>query len=86
VSAAPDGAALVEALTDSSLYSIGAFFCDRHPDLVEDVLAESEAIEARGLARWAAEEDAELDAAFQTLVTGLAVRYYKAVAGSEALQ
>lgn len=86
MTAAPDGAAFQEALTDSSLYSIGAFFCDRHPDLVEDVLEESVAIEARGLARWAEEEQTDLESAFQTLVTGLAVRYYKAVAGSEALQ
>jgi hypothetical protein len=86
VSAPRDGAALLEALTDSSLYSIGAFFCDRHPELVDDVLAESLAIEERGLARWAAEEDGDVEAAFQTLITGLAVRYYKAVAGAEALQ
>lgn len=86
MSAPRERAAFLEALTDSSLYSIGAFFCDRHPDLVDDVLAQSEAIEARGLARWAADEDGDLEAAFQTLVTGLAVRYYKAVAGAEALQ
>jgi hypothetical protein len=71
----------LEALTDSSLYSIGAFFCDRHPELVDDVLAQSEAIEQDGLARWAAEEGADVESAFQTLVTGLAVRYFKAVAG-----
>jgi hypothetical protein len=71
----------LEALTDSSLYSIGAFFCDRHPELVDDVLAQSEAIERDGLARWAADEDTDVESAFQTLVTGLAVRYFKAVAG-----
>jgi hypothetical protein len=79
---APDDGAFIEALTDSSLYSIGAYFCDRHPDLVDDVLAESEAIERVGLARWAQAEDASVEAAFQTLVTGLAVRYFKAVAGA----
>ncbi|HSD77526.1 MAG TPA: hypothetical protein VLA98_08970 [Solirubrobacteraceae bacterium] len=78
--AGEDGAFL-EALTDSSLYSIGAYFCDRHPELVDDVLAQSEAIERTGLARWAEEEGADVEAAFQTLVTGLAVRYFKAVAG-----
>ena len=77
-----DGHAFLEALTDSSLYSIGAYFCDRHPDLVDDVLAESEAIERVGLARWAQHEGTEPEAAFQTLVTGLAVRYFKAVAGT----
>jgi hypothetical protein len=71
----------LEALTDSSLYSIGAFFCDRHPELIDDVLAQSEAIERDGLARWAAQEDTDVESAFQTLVTGLAVRYFKAVAG-----
>jgi hypothetical protein len=69
------------SLTDTELYSIGAFFSDRHPDLVDDVLAESEEIEALGLERWAEREGGGLEAAFQTLVTGLAVRYYKAVAG-----
>ena len=71
----------LESLTDSSLYSIGAYFCDRHPELVDDVLAESEAIERAGLERWAQAEDVEIERAFQTLMTGLAVRYYTAVAG-----
>jgi hypothetical protein len=83
MSGTPDEVAALEALTDSSLYSIGAFFCDRHPDLVDDVLAESIAIEDAGLARWAEQEGTPLEQAFQTLVTGLAVRYYKAVAGAE---
>ena len=48
-----DGGAFLEALTDSSLYSIGAYFCDRHPELVDDVLGESQDIEQIGLARWA---------------------------------
>jgi hypothetical protein len=75
-------AGFLESLTDSSLYSIGAYFCDRHPELVEDVLAESEEIERAGLAAWASDEGADPEAAFQTLITGLAVRYFKAVAGS----
>jgi hypothetical protein len=79
---APDDGAFLEALTDSSLYSIGAYFSDRHPDLVDDVLAESEEIERVGLARWAEREGTEVDAAFQTLITGLAVRYFKALAGT----
>jgi hypothetical protein len=79
---APDDGAFLEALTDSTLYSIGAYFSDRHPELIDDVLAESEEIESVGLVRWAEREGTELEAAFQTLVTGLAVRYFKAVAGS----
>ena len=75
-----DGSFL-ESLTDTSLYSIGAFFCDRHPELVDDVIADSEAIESAGLERWAESEDVPLERAFQTLMTGLAVRYYTAIAG-----
>jgi GH25 family lysozyme M1 (1,4-beta-N-acetylmuramidase) len=73
---------LLGSLTETGLYSIGAFFADRHPDLCEDVIAEAQAIEDVGLSRWATEQDTSLDHAFQTLVTGLAVRYYKAVAGT----
>ena len=75
-----DGSFL-ESLTDTSLYSIGAFFCDRHPELVDDVIADSVAIEQSGLERWADREDVPVERAFQTLMTGLAVRYYTAVAG-----
>jgi hypothetical protein len=77
----PRAADLLDSLTDTGLYSIGAYFADRHPDLCDDVIAEAQAIEDAGLERWAAREGATLDAAFQTLVTGLAVRYFKAVAG-----
>jgi hypothetical protein len=73
---------LPPALTDTGLYSIGAYFADRHPELCDDVIAEAQAIEDEGLERWAEREATTLDAAFQTLLTGLAVRYYKAVAGS----
>jgi hypothetical protein len=73
---------LLGSLTETGLYSIGAFFADRHPDLCDDVIAEAQAIEDLGLAAWAQREQTTLDHAFQTLVTGLAVRYYKAVAGT----
>jgi len=79
--AGDDEGTFLESLTDTSLYSIGAFFCDRHPDLVDDVIAESEEIERAGLERWAAREDVPVERAFQTLITGLAVRYFTAVAG-----
>ena len=69
-------------LTDTSLYSIGAYFADRHPDLVDDVIAQSVDIEVQGLLPYADEEGISAETAFQTLVTGLAVRYYKAVAGA----
>jgi hypothetical protein len=82
LTAGEDEGAFLEALTDSALYSIGAHFTDRTPELVDDVLAQSEAIEEAGLATWAEREDVAVEVAFQTLVTGLAVRYFKAVAGS----
>jgi hypothetical protein len=82
LTAGEDEGAFLEALTDSALYSIGAHFTDRTPELVDDVLAQSQAIEDAGLAAWAEGEGVTLEVAFQTLVTGLAVRYLKAVAGS----
>ena len=38
---------------ETDLYSIGAFFSDQHPQLVEEVVERSEAIESRGLESWA---------------------------------
>jgi hypothetical protein len=73
---------LLGSLTETGLYSIGAFFADRHPELCDDVIAEAQSIEDLGLAAWAHEQGTTIDHAFQTLVTGLAVRYYKAVAGT----
>jgi len=79
--AEPDRDVFMESLMETNLYSIGAYFLDRHPDLVDEVLAQAEAIEAQGLERYASGERVGLDEAFQTLITGLAVRYYRAVAG-----
>lgn len=77
----PASDTFVESLMDTNLYSIGAYFHDRHPDLVESVVDEAEAIERDGLEAYARDGGLELEAAFQTLVTGLAVRYYRAVNG-----
>ena len=77
-----DPGSFLASLTDTSLYSIGAYFSDRHPDLVDDVIAQSVEIERDGLQRWSEASDTPVEAAFQTLVTGLAVRYFKAVAGT----
>ena len=82
MSAQGDPGSFLESLTDTSLYSIGAYFSDRHPDLVDDVIAQSVEIESDGLQRWAEATDTPLESAFQTLVTGLAVRYFKAIAGA----
>jgi hypothetical protein len=71
----------LESLMDTSLYSMGAYFSDEHPDLIDEVIAQSEAIEDAGLERYADEHDLSVEACFETLLTGLAVRYYNAVAG-----
>jgi hypothetical protein len=70
----------LEGLMDTSLYSMGAYFSDQHPDLVDEVIAESEAIESAGLRAYAEQHDMPIESCFETLLTGLAVRYYNAVA------
>ena len=70
----------LESLMDTSLYSRGAYFCDQHPELVDEVIAEAAAIEAAGLRSYADEHDMSVESCFETLLTGLAVRYYNAVA------
>lgn len=72
--------AFLESLMDTSLYSMGAFFSDEHPDLVAEVVAQSEAIERGGIRAYAAEHELTQEACFEALLTGLAVRYYNAVA------
>jgi hypothetical protein len=72
-------AAFLESLMDTSLYSLGAAFSDDHPELVDDVVRQSAAIERTGLQAWAGAEGVPLETAFQTLVTGLALRYYRAL-------
>jgi hypothetical protein len=71
----------IESLMDTDLYSMGAFFSDQHPDLVDDVVQRSVAIEEQGLQRYAEGAGIGVEEGFRTLLTGLAVRYYKAVAG-----
>ena len=69
------------SLADGSLYSMGAFFSDQHPELVDEVIAQAEGIEQRGLRGYAEESGMSVEEAYETLMTGLAVRYYNAVAG-----
>lgn len=73
--------AFLESLTDTDLYSMGAFFCDQHPELVDEVVNRSAAIEDQGLETYASANGVSVQESFGTLLTGLAVRYYKAVAG-----
>ena len=75
------GDPFVESLMDTDLYSMGAFFCDQHPELVDEVVQRSAEIERNGLADYAAAASIDVEEAFGMLLTGLAVRYYKAVAG-----
>ena len=80
--AAPaEGASFIESLMDTDLYSMGAFFCDQHPELVDEVVRRSVVIEEGGLQDYAKSEEVSVEETFRTLLTGLAVRYYKAVAG-----
>lgn len=79
--AAVSGETFLASLMDTSLYSMGAYFSDQHPGLIDDVIEQSEAIEGTGLRGYAEQHDLSLEECFQTLLTGLAVRYYKAVAG-----
>ena len=75
------GDAFLESLMDTNLYSMGAFFSDQHPGLVDEVIGRSDEIERAGLRGYAEEHGMSIEECFQTLLTGLAVRYYKAVAG-----
>lgn len=77
----PDRVAFLESLMETELYSIGAFFCDEHPELVDELVARSEEIEHSGLDAYSSAAAASVEETFETLLTGLAVRYYKAVAG-----
>jgi hypothetical protein len=69
------------SLANGSLYSMGAYFSDQHPGLVDEVIAQAESIEQRGLPAYAADAGMSVEEAYETLMTGLAVRYYNAVAG-----
>jgi hypothetical protein len=69
----------LESLMDTGLYSLGAGFQDEHPELVDEVIDRADAIEDTGLEAWAAQHAVPLETAVQTLMTGLALRYYRAL-------
>ena len=77
----PERDPFIESLKDTHLYTLGAYFADANPGLTDEVVARAAEIEQAGLQRYAEREGIAADAAFQTLVTGLAVRYYRAVNG-----
>jgi len=72
----------LEPFTDTALYALGAYFADRHPELMDDVVRQAQSIEEAGVERYAEGQGVTLESSLQTLITGLAVRYYRAVAGS----
>jgi hypothetical protein len=78
---APERDSFLESLMDTNLYSMGAYFCDQHPELVDEVIDQSVTIEEEGIQGYADGNGLSLEECFETLMTGLAVRYYKAVAG-----
>ena len=78
--AQPERDSFLESLMDTNLYSMGAYFSDQHPELVDEVIEQSTEIEELGIQRYAGDNDLTLEECFETLMTGLAVRYYKAVA------
>lgn len=63
------------------MYAVGAYFCDHYGELVDDVLADADAIERVGLRAWARAEGVSEDDAYEALLTGLSIRFYTAVAG-----
>jgi len=78
----PGSEGALEPFTDTALYALGAYFADRHPELMDDVVRQAQHVEDAGAERYAEKEGVTLESALQTLITGLAVRYYRAVAGS----
>ena len=61
---------------------MGAYFSDQHPELVDDVIDQAELIEEVGLRAYADKNGMTIEECFETLLTGLAVRYFKAVAAA----
>ena len=76
----PERDSFLESLMDTNLYSMGAYFSDQHPELVDEVIEQSNAIEDQGIRLYSERNELTLEECFETLMTGLAVRYYKAVA------
>jgi hypothetical protein len=77
-----DDAQFIESLMDTQLYSMGAYFSDQHPELVDDVIEQAQLIEQNGLRSYAEDNGLTIEECFETLLTGLAVRYFKAVAAA----
>lgn len=74
---------MIDEAPHAAMYAIGAFFCDHYGELVDDVLADADAIERVGLRAWARAEGVSDDDAYEALVTGLSIRFYTALAGEQ---
>ena len=74
----PERDSFLESLMDTNLYSMGAYFSDQHPELIDEVIAQSTEIEEQGIRAYADGNDLSLEECFETMMTGLAIRYYKA--------
>ena len=74
---------MIDDAPHAAMYSIGAYFCDHYGELVDDVLADADAIERVGLHAWARAEGVSADDAYEALVTGLSIRFYTALAGEQ---
>ena len=68
-----DYASFAESMMDTSLYGVGAYFCDQHPELVDDVLNESDSIESIGLQAYAAANGLEGEALLRIESSGISV-------------
>ena len=62
-----DDEEFLASLADGSLYSMGAYFSDQHPELVDEVIAQAEAIEKRGLRGYAEDAEMSVEEAYETL-------------------
>jgi hypothetical protein len=66
---------------DTNLYSIGAYFHDRHPELVDSVVDEASAIERDGLQGYAKAGRSRPRDRLPDAHHGPGRRYYRAVNG-----
>ena len=62
--------AFVESLMDTDLYSMGAFFCDQHPELVDEVVARSARDRANRPVGLRRRDEIDVEEAFGMLLTG----------------
>ena len=77
---APERDSFLESLMDTNLYSMGAYFSRPAPRSGRRGDRAERRRSRRGHPAYADANELTLEECFETLMTGLAVRYYKAVA------